>query len=574
MELMLKQHLRGERAIAPSWLLPCLLTLLVSCTSSTREADFSIEKEMAQVVEAEKVAAPKAVPDSVNNTLLGQSAPAVAVVPRFDVSVHNVNAKDFFLGLIDGTGTNVVVHPAVAGQLSLNLKNVTVLEVLEVARDIYGYEFKERNGIYTIYPLEYRTEMFPIDYLDVRRVGISDTSVPVGRLDSNNSNNSNSNSSGNSRSGGSNSGSNPNLLGMFGSAEDNKSSSGQISAGSQVQTLSKTDFWSSLRETLIAIIGGESDQRRVMISPQAGMVIVKALPAELFSVREFLERSDMTVKRQVVIEAKILEVKLSDEFAAGINWSAISGQLIMARNVSEFELPNNITVGAETGELFSSLLKVNDISQLLDLLEQQGNVQVLSSPRISTVNNQKAVIRVGTDEFFVTGLSSNTTSNASSTTSTPNIDLASFFSGIALDVTPQIAATGDIILHIHPVVSSVSDQEKNLTIGDEKFSLPLAVRDIRETDSIVRAESGQVVVLGGLMQEILQEVDGKTPLLGDIPGVRGMFNTRNYKKVKTELVILLRPTVVDANTYLKDVESSNQRVKDLGVTYREIFGKE
>lgn len=574
MKFMLKQQLQRERASVHRWLMMFILTLLAGCTSSTREADFTIEDEMAEVVKAQEKSVPKVVPDSVNNTLLGQSGPAVAIVPKFDVSVHNVNAKDFFLGLIDGTGTNVVVHPAVAGQLSLNLKDVTIQEVLEVTRDIYGYEFKERGGIYTIYPLEYRTEMFPIDYLDVRRVGISDTSVPVGRLDSNNSNSGNNNGNGNSRSGGSNGGSNPNLLGMFGDADDNKSSSGQISAGSQVQTLSKTDFWTSLRETLVAIIGGESDQRRVMISPQAGMVIVKALPAELFSVREFLERSEMTVKRQVVIEAKILEVKLSDEFAAGINWSAISGQLLMARNVSEFELPSSITVGAETGELFSSLLKVNDISQLLDLLEKQGNVQVLSSPRVSTVNNQKAVIRVGTDEFFVTGLSNNTTSNASSTTNTPNIDLASFFSGIALDVTPQIAASGDIILHIHPVVSNVTDQEKNLTIGDEKFSLPLAVRDIRETDSIVRADSGQVVVLGGLMQEVLQEVDGKTPLLGDIPGVRGLFNSRTYKKVKTELVILLRPTVVDANTYLKDVESSNQRVKDLGVTYREIFGKE
>lgn len=349
---------------------------------------------------------------------------------------------------------------------------------------------------------------------------------------------------------------------------------GNLSAGSQVQTLSKTDFWTSLRETLVAIIGGESDQRRVMISPQAGMVIVKALPGELFAVREFLERSEMTVKRQVVIEAKILEVRLRDQFDAGINWNAIGGQLLLTRNVSEFESPSNITQTVENGEIFASLLKVNDISQLLDLLEEQGNVQVLSSPRISTVNNQKAVIRVGSDEFFVTGLSSNTTSNASSTTSTPNIELASFFSGIALDVTPQIAATGEIVLHIHPVVSQVKDQEKNLTIGDEKFSLPLAVRDIRESDSIVRAESGQVVVLGGLMQETLQEVEGSTPVLGKVPGVRAFFRKKDYQKVKTELVILLRPTVVEADTYQRDIEASNQRVRDLGATYREIFDKE
>ncbi|UTA49664.1 pilus (MSHA type) biogenesis protein MshL [Simiduia sp. 21SJ11W-1] len=543
-----------------------LAALLVGCTSAAKQEHFPVEAEMAAVVAAQQKTAPKAVPASVSDTLLGKHSVAAPTEPRFDVSVRNVPARDFFLGLIDGTQTNVVVHPGVEGTLSLNLKHVTVHEVLEVARDIYGYEFKERGGIYTIYPLEYRTEMFPINYLDIRRVGISDTSVPVGRMDSSSGNGQN-NSGGSSNQAGS---TNPNLLGMFGG----EGQGGNLSAGSQVQTLSKTDFWTSLRETLVAIIGGETEQRRVMISPQAGMVIVKALPGELFSVREFLERSEMTVKRQVVIEAKILEVRLRDQFDAGINWNAIGGQLLLARNVTEFESPANITQAAETGELFSSLIKVNDISQLLDLLEEQGNVQVLSSPRISTVNNQKAVIRVGSDEFFVTGLSSNTTSNASSTTSTPNIELASFFSGIALDVTPQIAATGDIVLHIHPVVSQVKDQEKNLTIGDEKFSLPLAVRDIRESDSIVRAESGQVVVLGGLMQEALEEVDGKTPVLGSVPGVRAFFSKKNYRKVKTELVILLRPTVVDASTYQRDVEQSNERVRALGATYREIFDKE
>lgn len=557
-------------------LLLLVLPMLWSCAANN-DSTFVMDKELDAVAATAK-ASPRSqaqAPASVSDTLLARSTPVKASVPRFDISVNNINAKDFYLGLIDGAGTNVVVHPNVSGKLSLNLKDVTVLDALEVARDIYGYEFKEKRGIYTIYPVEYRTEMFPINYLDVRRVGISDTSIPVGRMDANSGGGGGSSGgSGNSggQSGGGQSSNNPNLLGMFG--DGNQAKGGSLSSGSQVQTLSKTDFWSSLRESLVAIIGGENESRRVMISPQAGMVIVKALPAELFAVREYLERSDMTIKRQVVIEAKILEVRLSDEFSAGVNWSAISGQLLLTRNVNAFSAPATITETVADGELFSSLMRVGDISQLLNLLEKQGNVQVLSSPRISTVNNQKAVIRVGTDEFFVTGLSSSSTSNASSTTSTPNIDLASFFSGIALDVTPQISADGHIVLHIHPVVSEVKDQEKNLTIGDQKFSLPLALRDIRESDSIVRAESGQVVVLGGLMQENVVEVDGKTPGFGDIPLLRGLFKTKEKRKVKTELVILLRPTVVESDTYMKDIEQGQQRVKALSANYREMFGKE
>jgi MSHA biogenesis protein MshL len=181
------------------------------------------------------------------------------------------------------------------------------------------------------------------------------------------------------------------------------------------------------------------------------------------------------------------------------------------------------------------------------------------------VNNQKAVIRVGSDEYFVTGISSNQTQNAATTTSTPNIELSSFFSGISLDVTPQISDTGEVILHIHPVVSEVTDQQKVFTVGDQEFSLPLALRGVRESDSIVKAANGQVIVLGGLMTESTNNVDGKRPILGDIPGVNALFRTKNKAKSKTELVILLRPIVVDDKTWgaqLNEVQGSMQRMGD------------
>jgi MSHA biogenesis protein MshL len=193
---------------------------------------------------------------------------------------------------------------------------------------------------------------------------------------------------------------------------------------------------------------------------------------------------------------------------------------------------------------------------------------VLSSPRVSTVNNQKAVIRVGSDEYFVTSISNNTTANVSSVTSTPNIELSPFFSGISLDVTPQIAENGEVILHIHPVVSEVQDQLKVFTVGDENFSLPLALRGIRESDSIVRAANGQVIVLGGLMQENINNVDGKRPFIGDIPVVNTLFRTKNKSRTKTELVILLRPIVVDDQTWREEVDRSQRGMQQMGEAYR------
>ncbi|RYY01669.1 MAG: pilus (MSHA type) biogenesis protein MshL [Gammaproteobacteria bacterium] len=549
-----------------------------SCSNNGNKKN-PVENEMSAIVaeQAERNKKATPVPDEVTKALLDnntiKTASGKKFTERFDVSVRSVPAKEFFLGLVNGTGINVVVHPEVSGNISLDLKNVTVEDVLRVTRDIYGYEYKQDRGIYTIYANALRTEVFHINYLDVQRVGVSDTAVLIGRAQSNsqNSNNNGGSSGGSSNSGGDTA----NLLGMLESAQNNNKSgnggsSGQgqgITPGSRVQTLNHTDFWSSLHSTVVSIIGGESESRTVTISPQAGMIVVKALPSELSAVREFLERSELSVKRQVILEAKILEVSLNDGFEAGVNWNAISGSLQQAYSKNTtYGSFNNIPDPnvVDASKAFTSVLAIQDITKVLSLLETQGSVQVLSSPRVSTVNNQKAIIRVGSDEYFVTGISNNTTSNATSVSSTPNIELSPFFSGISLDVTPQISEEGEVVLHIHPVVSEVTDQQKNFTVGSQDFSLPLALRGIRESDSIVKAQNGQVIVLGGLMQENKRNSDGKRPVLGDIPLVNSLFRTKSKARTKTELVILLRPIVVDSNTWQNELEQSEKRIQNLG----------
>jgi MSHA biogenesis protein MshL len=572
-----------------------LLLMLLGACSSTENQRLITEDAMDKAVEQQREAktATRTVPAEVNNALLNNqalsSSNARVTNERFDVSVRNVAARDFFLGLVNGTGINIVVHPDVSGAVTLDLKNVTVEDVLRVTRDIYGYEYKKDRNIYTIYANAMRTEVFQINYLDVQRVGVSDTSVMIGRTQSSNNNNSN-------YGGGSNNSANENanLLGMIESAQNqqggnNRASSSALTPGSRVQTLNRTDFWSSLEKTVVSIIGGETDNRSVMVTPQAGMIVVKAMPHELSAVRSFLERSELSIKRQVILEAKILEVRLDEGFEAGINWNQVSGQLGYAhttgrgiKSISDSQslsyggdwnlnsVQRNISESYEIGpdNWFSSIIQVTDITKILSLLETQGSVQVLSSPRVSTVNNQKAVIRVGSDEYFVTGISSNQTSNAATTTNTPNIELSSFFSGISLDVTPQIADNGEVILHIHPVVSEVTDQQKVFTVGSEEFALPLALRGVRESDSIVRAANGQVIVLGGLMTESRNNRDGKRPVLGDIPGVNALFRTKNKAVSKTELVILLRPIVVDDNTWDAQLTDAQDRMQRMGESYR------
>jgi MSHA biogenesis protein MshL len=186
----------------------------------------------------------------------------------------------------------------------------------------------------------------------------------------------------------------------------------------------------------------------------------------------------------------------------------------------------------------------------------------LSSPRVTAINNQKAVIKVGEDEYFVTDVSSQNTITTTTTSVVPNIELTPFFSGIALDVTPQINDKGSILLHIHPSVIETEEQEKVVTLNQEQIVLPLAQSTIRESDTVIRANSGEIVVIGGLMQSVKTTEDSKTPLLGDIPLLGNLFKNTREKEVKKELIILLKPTVVGANTWKEQLENSRAQMAD------------
>ncbi|EGG98224.1 MSHA biogenesis protein MshL [gamma proteobacterium IMCC2047] len=411
-----------------------------------------------------------------------------------------------------------------------------------------------------------RTRIFKIDYLNVQRMGSSETQVSSGQVSSAGSSDSSSGSSDNNRD----------------NDDDNDNSDNQTVVGTRLKTNTDADFWAGLSET-ISIIIGAGENRRVVVSPQSGMVIVHALASELRAVAEFLDKAELSLRRQVILEAKILEVELSDGFQAGVNWSALAevgqdknvifgtGLTNSVRTINpvtgDTTLTNTIlgTPTATTatsdsvGGVFSAALNLKDFNALIDLLSTQGSVQVLSSPRISTVNNQKAVIKVGTDEFFVTEISSETTTNTSSTTST-DVELTPFFSGIALDVTPQISEEGEVVLHIHPTVSEVTDQTKTVVGPNGDLVLPLALSSIRETDSIVRARNGQVVVIGGLMQNSSTDNNAKTPFLGDLPLLGNAFRQKRQSSVKSELVILLKPIIADDDAWRSSIEGSQRRI--------------
>ncbi len=547
-------------------LIVTMAIVLASCQSVPSKPKHITDELDKAIASSEQSTAPKPLaklPSAVQQDLMQKNMEharqGLLSEKRLDIGASDVDAKAFFAALVEDSNYSVAVHPEVSGNITLNLKDVTLTEALDVVEQLYGYEISQSGQVIQVYPAGIRTETIPLDYLFITRGGYSTMSVNsggVGNADGNN--------------GGQNSGNNNNRNSYNNNQNSQNGNNGQNNQSSQmningtnVYTENRSDFWKELEENLEDLIGAsESADRSVVVSPQSGLVTVRAFPKDIKAIKNFLTGSQELLRRQVIIEAKILEVTLNDDYQQGVRW----GELLGSIGSTEFNFATNgtiegnvisNTIGGATG---LSFVKNTDFSGVLQLLSTQGNVQVLSSPRITATNNQKAVIKVGEDEFFVTEVSS-TTTTGTATTTTPEIELTPFFSGIALDVTPQIDANGEVILHVHPSVTTVQEKTKTIRLDGQDYVLPLAQSSVRESDTVVRAKSGEIVVIGGLIETTKVDMESKTPLLGDIPLMGELFKSKSQSTQKKELVLMLKPIVTGRDTWKSQLEDARQLLK-------------
>lgn len=489
---------------------------------------------------------------------------------RFDISVKDVPARAFYTGLVAGTPFSVAVSPEIKGNITLSLKQVTIEQVLQTLEDVYNYAYQPIPGGYEILPNSLKTQIYSVNYLEIERKGRSNMRLSSGEVTQVGAGIGTGSGSG-STTGSTGGAYNNNSQGAVGTTVD--------SVIGDVETKSTVDFWKKLHETLNNIIG-TGNGRRVTVNPLAGVVVVRALPKELKQVESYLDLVQNNMDRQVILEAKILEVTLSNEFQMGIDWHIFGTNLNAINSFPGTPIDKNLFQDA-----FKATINwiPKDFSTTIQALELQGNVQVLSSPRVSTMNNQKSLIKVGNDQFFVTNIyqNNNFSNNGLVANSYPSVNLTPFFSGITLDVTPQIDSHGGVTLHIHPSVSLVEDQRKKIDLGTQGgvIELPLAHSTVRESDTIVHAKNGQVVVIGGLIQNQTLEDVAEVPVFANIPFLGTLFRATKQNARKSELVILLRPTVITQKSMAVHLVDSTQRIASVKRGFHigsrpDIFGTE
>jgi MSHA biogenesis protein MshL len=485
--------------------------------------------------------------------------------PRLStLSVVNQDVAVVVRELAAKFGLQYQIDPGVRGTVNATLRNKTLHEALSAVMP-QGVTYELQDGIIRVGPARIMTRIFSMDYVAISRVGTASTIIQR-RLGANAIN-------------GATGIGTVGVVGGIGAQNNGLGAAGFGVGADVISAVSVADAWEEVRvavEGLVfdtpatgapavapqipgvglgAGIGSAGrpfsrvgpDGRRLIINPMAGTVTVAAFPAQLQQIDLFLRSFESSIQRQVLIEAKIVEVNLDRSFEFGIDWNVIARSGSSTLRFSS-ALPSRTPADPSqrpTGNVEFTLAGGSDqITVVLNALETQGDVRVLSSPRVSALNNQRAVFDVTTGEIVFNvsqTLVANPTPGGAATPIT-QVTPQQVNVGIVLDVLPQIGADNTVTMNIRPVVTSVARTASFTGPDGTVFSAP--VIDTRESDTMARLRAGETIIIGGLMQTRREKVRGGIPGLKDIPLLGALFTSYRDIDRKAELVIFLTPTII------------------------------
>ena len=420
---------------------------------------------------------------------------------------------DLLLMLVRDTRLSVVPDPDVQGTFRGDLKDVTLRQALEMILHPHGFDYSVQGNLIRVFRRRLETRRFDLNYVVTRRTG-SRTLTASNSIAS---------------------------VGPY-PAVPSKAPDRQGSSAEVVDT-DDGDIFSDLAAGVQTLLSPEG---RFNLDRKAALLQATDYPDRLDQVQLYLDAVDHRANRQVQIQAKVIEVALAEEFSAGLNWN-----LIIERAGDAVSLTQAVTPASGRG--FTVALNIKDFTGLLNAFASQGKVNVMASPTVNALNNEPAIMRVGTqDVFFRTTTQTDAlTGRIVQTTVEPQ----SITEGVVLTVTPQIATDGMVNMSITPSLT------ERTGLATSRFGDTVPVLSVREADTLVRIHENETIVIAGLMEERQRRVDRKVPILGDLPGVGAIFRSRTTSRQKTDLVILLTPTVMTPGRAAEAATREIERVK-------------
>ena len=442
-----------------------------------------------------------------------------AALETYSVVVTDVPVRDMLFALARDAKLNVDVHPSVTGNVTLNAIDQTLPQILDrIARQV-DVRFTQEGDTLQVEPDAPFLRNYKIDYVNMARDNTSSVSVAT-------------------------------QIATTGAAAvgDSGGASGTNNSTTSVTSTSNQRFWGTLERNVRAILGdavaadATESSAAVIVNAESGILSVRATTREHQQIQTFLDQVQVNAQRQVLIEATVVEVKLNDDYQLGVDWSLIASgagwsvnQALLGTNFSEE--PFSLLTYADPDT------SLGNTSTTVGMLRRFGDVKVLSSPKIMAINNQTALLKVVDNlVYFTIEAETTTTDGVSNTTYTSVVHTVPV--GFVMSVTPQINDTDTVILNIRPTISRVISfvQDPNPSLQDVESSVPQI--QVREMDSLLRINSGQTAVLGGLIQDGVDLNRVGTPVLSELPGIGDAFSYRSNAVSKTELVIFLRPRVI------------------------------
>ncbi len=489
--------------------------LLSACaTDSPRtRAPFDVSTK-AHLHQAEKTESP---PEWVN-----QVPPEIKKIPRFNVNVKNTAVREVLLGLAESAQVNMDVVEGVSGNITLNAINQTLPQILERIALQVNLRWREGENYFLIEPDTPYLKHYAVNYLNMQRKVegrvasntqiVTHTEVTSTALDSANADNSN------------------------------------ISK-THIDNRSENDFWASLEKNIRLLLNEKITEKTdsVAAHPESGTLSVKATEKQHKRVEEWLQKIDLSVQRQVLIEATIVEVLLNSTYEQGIDWSKL-GETAVSFMGNPLKSMSNFTYS-----------RPQDTQLILSFLETFGSARVLSSPRLAVMNNQTALLKV-VENYVYFNVKTDTVSTANVGTSTTYTTTPQTVSvGLVMGVTPQISDNDIVMLNVRPTITQIGREvaDPNPDLRNNGIENLLPVIRTREIESVLRVKSGHTAILGGLMEDKTLYNRAGVPVLNQIPLLGEVFTNRKEEKQKSELIIFLRPVVVSAQNFANNLPPQN-----------------